>query len=81
MVCDFANSPFVPSSALLLPDGSVLIAGSNPNVDVNLTAIFPTTYMSEIHYPKYYPANRPVPTGIPSTLTYGGKSCDIPDPR
>ncbi|KAI9567949.1 putative copper radical oxidase [Boletus coccyginus] len=29
------------SSAILLPDASVLIAGSNPNVDVNTSTIFP----------------------------------------
>ena len=65
------------SSALLLPDGSVMIAGSNPNVDVNLTTAFPTTYKVEYFYPSYYSANRPVPTGIPQTLTYGGKYFDI----
>ena len=36
------------SSATLLPDASVLIAGSNPNIDVNVT---PTTYTAEIFYP------------------------------
>ena len=36
------------SSAMLLPDASVLIAGSNPNIDVNVT---PTTYTAEIFYP------------------------------
>jgi hypothetical protein len=65
------------SSAILLPDGSVMIAGSNPSVDVNLTTAFPTTYKAEYFYPPYYSANRPVPTGIPKTLTYGGKSFDI----
>lgn len=68
------------SSALLLPDGSVMIAGSNPNVDVNLTTVFPTTYTVEIFYPSYYKSSRPAPTGIPSTLTYGGKSFDITVP-
>ncbi|KAF9070748.1 copper radical oxidase [Rhodocollybia butyracea] len=61
------------SSAILLPDASVLIAGSNPNVDVNLTTIFPTQYQAEIFYPPYFSATtRPVPSGIPSTLSYGG---------
>jgi hypothetical protein len=68
------------SSAILLPDASVMIAGSNPNVDVNLTTAFPTTYKVEYFYPPYYQANRPVPTGIPNTLTYGGKSFDITVP-
>ncbi|KAJ6497006.1 DUF1929-domain-containing protein [Mycena vitilis] len=69
------------SSALLLPDATVLIAGSNPNVDVNLTRVFPTTYQAEIFYPPYFSATtRPVPSGVPSTLTYGGSSFDITVP-
>jgi hypothetical protein len=66
------------SSAILLPDASVLIAGSNPNIDVNLTAYFPTTYEAEIFYPPYFSAStRPVPSGIPSTLSYGGNPFDV----
>ncbi|KAH9914171.1 glyoxal oxidase N-terminus-domain-containing protein [Epithele typhae] len=69
------------SSAILLPDGSVLIAGSNPNVDVNTTTVFPTTYEAEIFYPSYFSAsNRPTFTGAPSTLTYGGKYFDLTVP-
>ncbi|KAJ7271932.1 glyoxal oxidase N-terminus-domain-containing protein [Mycena haematopus] len=69
------------SSALLLPDATVLIAGSNPNVDVNLTRPFKTTYQAEIFYPPYFAATtRPVPSGIPSTLTYGGPAFDITIP-
>ncbi|KAF5327246.1 hypothetical protein D9619_004587 [Psilocybe cf. subviscida] len=66
------------SSAILLPDASVLIAGSNPNVDVNLTTIFPTTYDAEIFYPPYFSSKtRPEPLGIPSTLSYGGSPFDL----
>lgn len=69
------------SSAMLLPDASVMIAGSNPNSDVNLTAIFPTTYKIEIFYPPYFNAtNRPVPSGVPKTISYGGSSFDITIP-
>ncbi|KAJ7046955.1 DUF1929-domain-containing protein [Mycena alexandri] len=69
------------SSAILLPDSSVLIAGSNPNVDVNLTRPFPTQYKAEIFYPPYFSAStRPNPSGIPSTLTYGGNAFDITVP-
>lgn len=69
------------SSAILLPDGSVLIAGSNPNVDVNTTTVFPTTYKAEIWYPPYYAAaQRPVPTGMPKTISYGGPSFDLTVP-
>lgn len=66
------------STAILLPDASILIAGSNPNVDVNLTTVFPTTYQAEVFYPPYFSATtRPQPSGIPSTLSYGGNSFDI----
>ncbi|KAG8693540.1 hypothetical protein FRC09_010439, partial [Ceratobasidium sp. 395] len=62
------------STALLLPDGSVLVAGSNPNVDVNFTTVFPTTYAAERFYPPYFAniSSRPVPEGMPDTLSYGG---------
>jgi hypothetical protein len=69
------------SSALLLPDASVLVAGSNPNVDVNLTTAFPTTYDAEIFYPPYYFHPRPVPAGLPTSISYGGPSFDITLPN
>lgn len=70
------------SSATLLPDGSIFIAGSNPNSDVinatnNATYIFKTEYRAEIFYPDYYDAGRPVPTGLPTTLSYGGAAFDV----
>ncbi|KAG6914855.1 hypothetical protein DXG01_014931 [Tephrocybe rancida] len=69
------------SSAMLLPDASVLIAGSNPNVDVNKTTIFPTEYRAEIFYPPYFSAKvRPTPSGIPTTISYGGDPFDITVP-
>ncbi|KAG2008467.1 copper radical oxidase [Coprinopsis cinerea AmutBmut pab1-1] len=69
------------SSAILLPDGSVLVAGSNPNVDVNLTTIYPTEYRAEVFYPPYFKARvRPTPKGVPSSLSYGGKPFDITIP-
>ena len=61
------------SSAMLLPDASVLIAGSNPNLDVELNAPYPTTYTAEIFYPPYFASSvRPQVTGVPQTLSYGG---------
>lgn len=69
------------SSALLLPDGSVIIAGSNPNIDVNISSIFPTTYKAEIFYPSYWASSRPQPTGVPSNLTYGGDYFNITVPQ
>jgi len=69
------------SSAILLPDASVMIAGSNPNIDVNLTAPYPTTYTVEYFYPSYFSApTRPQATGIPPTLSYGGNSFDVSIP-
>jgi hypothetical protein len=66
------------SSAILLPDASVLIAGSNPNIDVNLTTVYPTTYTAEIFYPPYFNATtRPAPVGLPNTLSYGGNYFNI----
>ncbi|KAJ7247167.1 glyoxal oxidase N-terminus-domain-containing protein [Mycena haematopus] len=69
------------SSAILLPDASVLIAGSNPNVDVNTSTVYPTQYKAEIFYPPYFAATtRPVPSGIPSTISYGGSPFDVTIP-
>ncbi|KAL6298506.1 DUF1929-domain-containing protein [Sparassis latifolia] len=66
------------SSAILLPDASVLIAGSNPNIDVNLSTIYPTTYQAEVFYPSYFSAQtRPVPQNVPNNLSYGGNPFDV----
>lgn len=92
------------SSATLLPDGSVLVAGSNPNSDVitmanNATCassffcydfqeqpliasrvatdVYKTEYRSEVFYPDYYDAPRPAPTGVPTTISYGGLGFDL----
>jgi hypothetical protein len=69
------------STALLLPDTSVMIAGGNPNIDVNMSSTYPTTYEIEIFYPDYFSAStRPEPSGIPDKLTYGGDPFDITIP-
>jgi hypothetical protein len=69
------------STAILLPDGSVFVAGSNPNPNVNMSTVFPTTYRAEIFYPSYFSAKtRPAPTGIPKTISYGGDPFDITIP-
>jgi len=68
------------SGAILLPDASVLVAGSNPNLDVNTTAPYPTTYQAEVFYPPYWSTARPIPTGVPTNLSYGGPSFDITIP-
>jgi len=69
------------SSAVLLPDASVLVAGSNPNIDVNLTTIYPTEYRAEVFYPPYFTATtRPQPEGVPTTISYGGDAFDVTVP-
>ena len=65
------------SSATLLPDGTVMISGSNPNADYVSKADHPTyqywtQYQVEIFYPDYHDQPRPNPSGMPSGLTYGG---------
>ncbi|EKM81462.1 hypothetical protein AGABI1DRAFT_118621 [Agaricus bisporus var. burnettii JB137-S8] len=66
------------SSALLLPDGAVMIAGSNPNADYSVADLkYPTEYRMEFFYPAYYTHRRPQPRGIPSQLSYGGSSFTI----
>ena len=57
--------------------GSVFIAGSNPNPDVDITATFPSEYRTEKFYPWYYNHPRPQPTGLPSNLGYGGNYFDV----
>lgn len=71
------------SSAVLIPDGSVLVAGSNPHMDVTQFPgdlqlntkyqIFNTTYELEQFYPDYFFKPRPVPKGLPEFITYGGQ--------
>lgn len=66
------------STATLLPDGSVFVAGSSPHPDVVLTNTeYPTTYTAEIFYPWYYQKTRPQPTGLPTTISYGGAAFDV----
>ncbi|SCZ96458.1 BZ3500_MvSof-1268-A1-R1_Chr8-2g10206 [Microbotryum saponariae] len=65
------------SSATLLADGSVFLAGSNPNADVitefnNASYPYKTEYRAEIFYPSYYDQPRPVPSKVPTTISYGG---------
>ncbi|KAH7106856.1 DUF1929-domain-containing protein, partial [Auriculariales sp. MPI-PUGE-AT-0066] len=64
------------STAILLPDGRVMVAGSNPGADVSLKADnipYPTIYDAEYFYPPYWGKARPEPQGLPKTLTYGGQ--------
>ena len=65
------------STATLLPDGSVFVAGSSPHPDVVLTGPYPTEYRIERFYPWYFNKPRPFPQGWPTSLTYGGNSFDL----
>lgn len=69
----FATSKFprmYHSSASLLPDGSVMVAGSNPNGDVS-TVKYVTQYHVEYFRPPYYSMPRPSYTGAPEMINYG----------
>lgn len=46
------------SSAHLLSDGRVLVAGSNPNKNYNFTALYPTELSVEAFYPPYLCGNK-----------------------
>ncbi|CAD6892987.1 unnamed protein product [Tilletia controversa] len=68
------------STAILIPDGSVLVSGSNGHQDVALTMptgvtpqAFNTSYIIEKWYPPYYFETRPQVTGLPTNISYGGK--------
>jgi len=60
------------STASLLPDGSVIVAGSNPNADVSTTK-YATEYRVEYFQPPYMSMKRPSYTGKPTQIGYGQK--------
>lgn len=63
------------ATANLLPDGRILIAGSNPHYFYKFKAEFPTELRIEAFSPEYLSADRanlrPVITSIPETVRYG----------
>ncbi|KAJ7961354.1 glyoxal oxidase-related protein [Quillaja saponaria] len=63
------------STANLLPDGRVLIAGSNPHYFYKFNAEYPTELRIEAFSPEYLSADRanirPTIEGIPETVRYG----------
>ncbi|CAE6504543.1 unnamed protein product [Rhizoctonia solani] len=58
------------SVSTLLPDGRVMIAGSNPNADVS-SVKYKTEYQVEYLNPPYMMKVRPSYTGLPRTWNYG----------
>lgn len=65
------------SSAILLPDGSVFVAGSNPHPDYTVNTKYPTEYRTERFYPEYYSQPRPQPEGLLSSIGYGGSYFNV----
>ncbi|KAF9269500.1 hypothetical protein L218DRAFT_993537 [Marasmius fiardii PR-910] len=61
------------STASLTPNGSVLLAGSNPNDDFTTGTIFPTEYRAEFYSPPHTSQPRPTYTGLPATVNFGTK--------
>ena len=70
------NERMYHSTAILLPDSSILISGSNPNADFTNEQWRSRTDV-ERWYPSYYNSARPTYTGAPTTLSYGGDSFDL----
>ena len=74
MVSHFLNMDLI-THMLTLCLGSVFVSGSNPNPDYVAPGpgvTYPTEYRVERFYPSYYEKRRPEPTGLPTTLAYGG---------
>ncbi|KAJ7310945.1 glyoxal oxidase N-terminus-domain-containing protein [Mycena albidolilacea] len=59
------------ATASLTPNGTVMLAGSNPNNDVT-TVKYPTEYrrVLEFYSPPYMNVARPSYTGLPATINY-----------
>lgn len=68
------------SSATLLPDSSILIAGSNPSPDVNTKQKWKTEYTVERWYPEWYDETRPSNAGLPDSIGYGGSGFTLAMP-
>jgi len=58
------------STATLVPDGRIMIAGSNPNGDVTTTR-YETEYRVEWLSPPYMAMPRPTYSELPATIRYG----------
>ncbi|KAJ7256075.1 glyoxal oxidase precursor, partial [Mycena rebaudengoi] len=61
------------SSATLTPAGNILLAGSNPNLMVNHTTIFPTEYRVEHLNPPYMLLPRPELRNVPTRIAFDSK--------
>jgi hypothetical protein len=70
------NERMYHSTAILLPDSSILISGSNPNADFTNEQWRSRTDV-EKWFPWYYNEQRPVLDSPPTTLSYGGASWNV----
>lgn len=70
------NERMYHSTAILLPDSSILISGSNPNADFTNDQWRSRTDV-EKWFPWYYNEPRPTFPSPPTTLSYGGDSFNI----
>ncbi|KAJ7318574.1 glyoxal oxidase N-terminus-domain-containing protein [Mycena albidolilacea] len=61
------------STATLTPNGSILLAGSNPNVDLTIGTEYQTEYRLEFYSPAYLSKPRPSYKGLPATVDYNSK--------
>ncbi|KAJ7843044.1 glyoxal oxidase N-terminus-domain-containing protein [Mycena leptocephala] len=64
------------STATLTPNGSILLAGSNPNNDITIGTEYPTEYRPhrlEFYSPAYLSKPRPSYKGLPATVNYNSK--------
>jgi len=61
------------STASLTPNGSILLAGSNPNVDITIGTEYHTEYRLEFYSPAYMSKPRPSYNGLPATVNYNTK--------
>lgn len=70
------NERMYHSTAIVLPDSSVLISGSNPNKDFTNGQWRSRTDV-ERWYPWFYNEERPTYGGLPESITYGGAGFDL----
>ncbi|CAF1630160.1 unnamed protein product [Didymodactylos carnosus] len=58
------------SSASLTANGTIMIAGSNPNIDITTTTKYPTEYRVEFFYPPYMFKRRPSYSNLPAHVHF-----------
>ncbi|KAJ7039410.1 glyoxal oxidase precursor [Mycena alexandri] len=61
------------STTSLTPSGNVLLAGSNPNPNVNMTVKFTTEFRVQYLNPPYMSLPRPTLSGLPAKIAFNSK--------